>query len=186
MDEEKEVVEATNSTEDTTVEDVVDQESDTPAEEAEDVDALKEELAQALEAKKQLTARAKKAEAENRKLTEVKVEAKPDKDININNKDILSRQEAELLILKSQGLVDPELISELKALAAVRGKSLIEAQDDPIFKQFKESKEKEKKAEEARLGASNKGHARGRSKKDLNTPGLTSKEHKDLWLEKRE
>ena len=164
MENENEVSGATNPDEviDTTVD----------VEETEDIEALKVKLAEAEEAKRQITARAKAAEA--------KLKEKPAPQPLIN---ALSKDDTELLILASQGLNDPELIGELKALAKVRGKSLIETQTDPIFIAMKAAREETAKVEKAKLGAS-KGSGGIRRGKDLNTPGLSDAEHRELWKAK--
>lgn len=164
MENENEVSGATNPDEviDTTVD----------VEETEDIEALKVKLAEAEEAKRQITARAKAAEA--------KLKEKPAPQPITN---ALSKDDTELLILASQGLNDPELIGELKALAKIRGKSLIETQTDPIFIAMKAAREETAKVEKAKLGAS-KGSGGIRRGKDLNTPGLSDAEHRELWKAK--
>ena len=166
MENENEVSGATNPDEviDTTVD----------VEETEDIETLKVKLAESEEAKRQITARAKAAEA---KLKERPAPA-PQPITNA-----LSKDDTELLILASQGLNDPELIGELKALAKVRGKSLIETQTDPIFIAMKAAREETAKVEKAKLGAS-KGSGGIRRGKDLNTPGLSDAEHRELWKAK--
>jgi len=87
-------------------------------------------LAKEAEARRQLTARAKAAEA-------VKPPAvKPQLSNGIDEAMIESK------ILKSQGMSD-ELLNELVALSKVRGKSLLDTQSDPLFIALKESKEAE-------------------------------------------
>ena len=164
MENENEVSGATNPDEviDTTVD----------VEETEDIETLKVKLAESEEAKRQITARAKAAEA--------KLKEKPAPQPLIN---ALSKDDTELLILASQGLNDPDLIGELKALAKVRGKSLIETQTDPIFIAMKAAREETAKVEKAKLGAS-KGSGGIRKGKDLNTPGLSDAEHRELWKAK--
>lgn len=174
MEEENQVIEP--QIEDESVE-------DEPTEEQpnEDVEALKKQLEEANEAKRQLTARAKKAEEEAKKY-KPKEESQQRTDVNQNT---LSKEETELIVLAGQGLTDPELVNELKALAKVRGKSLIETTNDPIFVALKTAKEEEAKKESARLGAG-KGSGTVKKKKDFNTPGLSTEEHKALWKQDRE
>jgi hypothetical protein len=117
----------------------------------------------------QVLARAKKAEALLRQ--------KP----TITNNP-LTDEDIEAKILKSQGLND-ELLNELKALSKIRGKSLIETQNDPLFIAIKEQKEAEVKSQKARLGAS-KGSGSVKKEKDFNSPGLSDTEHKEMWKAK--
>ena len=135
-----------------------------------DVETLKAQLNEALEAKRQLTARAKTAEA---KLKETPKSAEP----NLN-KDALSKEETELLILQSKG-IDKELLSEMKTLAKVRGKSILEIENDPIFIAMKDEREARAKAEKSKLGAS-RGSGTQKVQKTFNTPGLTDEEHREM------
>lgn len=121
----------------------------------------------------QVLARAKKAEAQ------LKVQKTQQPKATINNS--ITQDQIDISILKSQGL-SPELISELQALAKVRGKSLIDTQDDPIFLAIKGQKEAEAKAQKAKLGAS-KGSGSVKTQKNLNSPGLTKEEHQAMWRE---
>lgn len=146
--------------------------------EEEDVETLKQKLADAEEAKRQLTARAKKVEAENKALKGTKAEPTPPV---ISKQPVLSEDAIDERLLKSQGMSD-ELLEELKALAKVRGKSLLDTQSDPIFKTIKEAKEAEAKSQKAKLGAS-RGSGSVKKEKTFNTKGLTPEEHKQLWLE---
>ncbi len=95
--------------------------------EQEDTGALQEKLSQAEKAKSQLTARAKKAEEELKKLRELK--------------------------LIARGLSDEE-IEQAKIIARGREIPLTEAIKDPLFQSYQAIlKEKERK-EKAKLGAS--------------------------------
>ena len=139
----------------------------------EDVDAVRARLTDAEEAKRQLTARAHKAEAELKKLKEAKA---PQEKI-INNG--LDADSVDVKILQSQG-VSEDLIEQLKKLAKVSGTSILAAQSDPIFQVMKERKEAEDKKAKASVGAS-RGSGSPTVKKDFNSPGLTEAEHKELW-----
>lgn len=85
-------------------------------------------------------------------------------------------------ILKSQG-VSPELMVQLKRIAAVEGVSLLDAQASPIFVAVKEKFEKDKKLKEASVGAS-RGSGSVKPKKTANTPGLTREEHMAMFQER--
>lgn len=157
------VVEATSSDETVVLE-------DTTEVVTEDVEALKLELAKAKEAQAQILARAKKAEAE---LKTAKSTVSP----QINNTP--TDEAIQTHILKAQGLSD-ELLAELKAVAAVRKVSLIDAQNDPIFTAIKERKEAETKSVKASLGVS-KGSRPEKKEKTFDSQGLTPEEHKAMW-----
>jgi len=135
-----------------------------------DVETLKSQLNEALEAKRQLTARARTAEA---KLKETPKPAEP----NLNNGG-LSKEEAELLILQSKGY-DKELLSEMKVVAKVRGKSILEIESDPIIVAMKEANEKRAKEEKTKLGAS-RSSGTAKPQKTFNTPGLSEEEHREM------
>lgn len=146
---------------------------DTPAEEVLEETVPKTQFNQTL-------ARAKKAEADLKAL-----KAKETTAVNITNKqNSLSEEEVETKILKSQGMSE-ELISELKAVAKARGKSILDSVSDPIFVAIKNEKDATSKAQKAKLGAS-KGSGSVRKEKGFNTPGLTDEEHKQLWKEDRD
>jgi hypothetical protein len=82
-------------------------------------------------------------------------------------------------ILRANGMPD-ELLKELKAVAKAREVSLIDAQNDSLFKLVKENYEKELKSKEASLGSS-KGSGNASAKKTASTPGLSRDEHKAMW-----
>lgn len=154
-----------------------------PKDDIEDVETLKAQiaekdaaLAREAEARKQLTARAKKAEAEANALKGTA----NDSATHTNNPP--SSEAIDERILRDKGMSE-ELMSELKALAKVRGKGLIETQADPIFVALLAQKEAEAKAEKAKLGAS-KGSGSARKEKNFNSAGMTDEEHRAMWKEK--
>lgn len=158
-----------------TSEDTFDTGEDTTTDENDvDVEALKADIDRKANALRQVTARAKKAEEELKVLkTKGSTEAKP-----------ASQSESiEEIVLKANGMSD-DLLRELKAVAQVRGVSLLEAQKDSIFLGIKEKQEQEQKTKEASMGAS-RGSGRAKVEKSFNTPNLTADEHKALWLSKR-
>lgn len=122
-------------------------------------------------AKQQILARAKKAEAELKQLKEARSSQ--------NTNSTLKTEDIEVTILKAQGIPQDE-IDYLKKLAHLNGTSIIDAQSDDIYKSFKSKKDETMKAEKARLGAS-RGSGSVRKEKSINSPGLTSEEHKALW-----
>lgn len=93
----------------------------------------------------------------------------------------ISEEAIEAKILLAQGK-SPEIIEEMKALAKVRGKSLLEVQNDPILVAMEQAREAEAKAKAARLGVS-KGSSPVVKQKTVSSPGLSDEEHKALWKE---
>lgn len=118
---------------------------------------------------KKLYERAKKAEAELKALKGVPKSA-PASPVNV-----------EEVVLQAQGMSE-ELLGELKAVAKVRGISLIKAQNDPIFVALKDNFEKDIKQKTASLGAS-RGSGSVKPKVTLSTPGLSREEHRRLASE---
>lgn len=147
----------------------------------EDEETLRQELE---EARKQL----EKANtlAENYKIRAEKAERKQKEPRDANqqaeNKSVinnaLSRDEA-ILIAKGY---DDEALEQLGKVAKATSVSLTEALKDPLFIAWQDKREAEKKAEQARLGAS-KGSAVSSGKPSFVTPGLSADEHKRLWKE---
>lgn len=142
----------------------------------EDVDALKEQLEAERQARLQLTARAKKAEAE---LKEAKKSSqKPTQ----NSNNSLTPEDIRIEVLKSQGTPQDE-IDELKAIAQLKGITVLEARDTSYFKAYKSEKEERERSEKAKLGVSSRSGQQKSSQKTLNTSGLSEKDHKELWLQ---
>ena len=162
----KEVLEATNSNEEIDLE--TEQSND-----IEDVEALKRQIEEKDTFARQAVARAKKAEADLKALKEKAGEA-----TQITN-NAPSEETIDVKILQSQGL-DDEAISYLKKIAQVNGTTLIEAKKDELYKAFEEKREREEKAKKASLGAS-RGSGAIRKEKSITSPGLSDEEHKELW-----
>ena len=99
-------------------------------------------------------------------------------------KGSFTEEQIEMKILKSQGMTD-ELLTELRAVAKARGKSLLDTTSDPIFVAIKNEKETAGKAEKAKLGAS-KGSASVKKDKGFDSVGLSDAEHKQLWRQQQE
>ena len=169
MEEEYQVDEAINSSEE--------QELETTPEGNEETEALQVKLAEAEEAKRQLTARAHKAEAEAKALKAKQGEAPQ----NINSS--LSADEVDIKILQSQG-VDEDSLNYLKKLAKVNGTSILAAQTDELYVSYKQNKEAKAKSEQASLGAS-RGSGQARKVKSFGTPDLETQDHKELWLKQK-
>lgn len=93
----------------------------------------------------------------------------------------LTEQDIEAKILLAKG-IDSQLLEEMKALASLRGKSLLEMENDPIIVAMKEVKEAEAKAKAARLGAS-RGSTSVKAQKSTTTPGLSDEDHRAMWRE---
>jgi hypothetical protein len=165
MENEDKVVASTNATEDTD-----DTSADTFSDDNEqDVETLKAELEKERNARQQLTARAKKAE-EQLKALKPRVEQEAPKH---DYPDVDER------ILRANGMPD-DLLKELKVIAEARKVSLIDAQNDSLFKLVKENYEKELKVKEASVGVS-RGSGNAQSKKTPSTPGLSREEHKKFF-----
>ncbi len=165
-EQDNQVVEATNSTEEVVVEQETTTEDGTV--EIPEVKTYSEDEF------KQVLARAKIAEA---KLKQKPVES-------ITKQDSLSAEEVDVKILQSQGYSD-ELITDLKAVAKARGKSLLASTQDSIFLAIKNEKEAEAKAQKAKLGAS-RGSGQQKKEKSIATPNLSDEEHKELWKQARD
>lgn len=144
----------------------------------EDVATLRELAQKEAEKARQILARAKKAESELKALKDAKAAGSTQQITNTPTDEAIQTQ-----ILMAQGLSE-ELLSELKAIAAVRNVSLIKAQSDPIFVAIKESKEAEAKSAKASLGAS-RGSRQEKKEKTFTTEGLSPEEHKAMWRANR-
>lgn len=134
----------------------------------EDVEALKAKLAQAEEAKRQITARAKKAEEENKTL-----KAKPP--VNNSNDPQLSDE----LKLIARGLSDEE-IEQAKVVAKGKGITLTEAIKDPLFAVFQADLKEQERKEKAKLGAS-KGSGETQEEVIAFQSGSTREEHEKAF-----
>jgi len=87
-----------------------------------------------------------------------------------------SRQEAEELLLKSQG-VDDKRIENLRTIARAKGVGMLDAQKDELYIALDSKLKADEKAQKATLGAS-KGSGRGEAPKKDN---LTRDEHQEQW-----
>jgi hypothetical protein len=127
---------------------------------------------------KRLFERAKKAEAENRTLKGKKANETQtvQKQIPQSGVDVDER------ILKANGMPAP-LLTELKAIATLRGVNLIDAQKDSLFIAVKENYDKDEKRKAASLGAS-RGSGGVVLKKDIATPNLSRDEHRKMFQER--
>lgn len=154
MDEDENVIlDTPNETVEETVETPADSTEETLETPAVDVEQLQA-------TNKKLFERAKKAEADLKALKGTAQQASPN---------------VEETVLLATGMPEA-LLSELKAVAAVRKVSLLKAQADPIFVAVKEKFEKDQKREDASLPAS-RGAGAVKPKKDFTVPGLTREEH---------
>lgn len=149
-------------------------ELDNIEEDTEDVEALREQLERERTARQQLTARAKKAEAE---LKATKAQTAPPTQ-NTNN---LTSLDIEAKILKAQRISDED-INYLKKIAAFNNTSLIDAVEDDMYSAYKLKKEAEEKSEKAKLGVSSRSGT-VKQKQTVSSPGLSDSEHKALWRE---
>lgn len=166
-EQDEQVLEATNSNEEIEI--------DLTQDDTEDVEALRNLVAEKDAFARQAVARAKKAEAE---LKTLKGTGQPEATQNINS-NVLSAEDVDIKILKAQGKSQEE-IDYLKKLAHVNGTGIVEAQNDALFKAWTAQRDAESKAEKAKLGAS-RGAGSIRQEKSTTTPGLSDQEHKELW-----
>lgn len=135
-----------------------------------DVEKLKE-------TNSKLYARTKEAEAELKKLrSQPKTEAKS---VPTTNANYVSREELDLAIIQTKNGYDDELIDNLKVISKGKGVSLIQAQEDPLFKLMLTQKEAEMKKAQSNLGAS-KGSTSNNAKK---IGEMTREEHQAFVLE---
>ncbi len=102
---------------------------------------------------------------------------KPEEKV-INNNQI-NDEVIEAKILKAQG-IDDVMLGEMKALAKLRGKSLLDIQNDPILKAMKEVKEAEERSKQSKLPAS-RNSSTVKAQKTMQSAGLSAEEHKELW-----
>ncbi len=160
-----------------TINDNEELELESNSDDSDDIDTLREELIKEREAKRQILARAKNAEAKVKSMSSQTTQTEPKPNQPINNG--LTAEDVEVRILKTQKVSDDE-IAYLKKIAAINGCSIIEAMDDEVFLNFKEKKEATERSEKAKLGAS-RGSSSVRKDKEVSTPGLTDAEHKELW-----
>ena len=127
----------------------------------EDAEAIKAKLAEALKAKAELTARAKRAEEEVKTL-----KAKP------QNNDPQLTQELKLI---ARGLTD-EAIEQAKIIAKGKDITLTEAIKDPLFTIYQEKIKDDERREKAKLGAS-RGSGESEDKPKGTQSGATRDEH---------
>jgi hypothetical protein len=165
-----EVLEATNSNEE--------QELEINLDDNDDVEALRTQITEKDNFAKQAIARAKKAEAE---LKALKGSKPAEANQNTQNSPA-SLETIEETILKAQG-ESQEMIDQLKKIAQVTGKTLIDARQDPYYLSLKKAQEDEVKSAKAKLPAS-RGSGKAKQEKSFSTPGLSEAEFKELWKEK--
>lgn len=144
---------------DTTVEETTDEEVETTPEASNEVDWKAEAL------KWQAIAKRKAKQA-----------APTEPKQNLTNQ-YLTREEG-ILIAKG---IDEESLNQLKSIAKGKEISLLDAEKDPLFLTYFEKVQKDKRAEQAKLGTS-KGSAFKETKESFKS-GLTREEHMALWKE---
>ena len=97
----------------------------------------------------------------------------------LQTSNFLTREEG---ILIAKGM-DDDTIGQLKVIAKGKGISLLEAEKDPLFIPYLEKIQKEKKSEQAKLGAS-KGSTFKQEKAEAKS-GMSREEHMNLWKGKQ-
>lgn len=137
-------------------------------------------------------ARAKKAEADAKRLKAEKAELlrkleqkEKAKEKTTNNQDQKPKEAAsvEETILRATKGYDDEAIEELTFIAERQGISLLAAEHDRRFQSYLKLAEEDRRKAEASLGAS-KGSGRKAAEPDLTQPGLTPEQHRKLAEEK--
>ncbi len=103
------------------------------------------------ETNSKLYARAKQAEQE---LKALRQQAKPVVESVPTNNTYVSREELDLAILQTKNGYDEETVEHLKVISKGKGVSLLQAQEDPLFKLMLDKKEQERKQTQAKLGTS--------------------------------
>lgn len=138
-------------------------------EQTESLEEIKQKLQEAEDAKRQILARAHKAEQELKSLKN-----QPKETVSS-----LTPEEVDKKILLSQG-VSEELIATLEKLAKLNGTSILAAQQDPVYLAVKEKREQDEKNAKASLPAS-RGSGQVKQQKTTASPNLSAEEHKELW-----
>lgn len=112
-----------------------------------DVEKLKE-------TNSKLYARTKQAEQDKKELL-AKLKEYESKGVHsTQTSDSVSREDLDLAILRTVKGYDDDSIEQLKVISKGKGVSLIQAQEDELFKLALSKKEADKKATQAKLGAS--------------------------------
>lgn len=140
----------------------IEEEVSTPSEDAVDVEKLKE-------TNRRLYARLKEAETEVKKIKSTSAQK------TSNSKP--ANYEADLLRV-AKGY-DDELIGTLEVISKGSGKTLIQAQEDPMFKLLLAKIQEEERANKAKLGAS-KGSSQHQA---VSIKNMTPAEHKEYVKE---
>jgi len=124
--------------------------------------------------------RAEKAEREVKELRE-QLEAKapqPEAKEPIDTNDGSGLTEEDIIVISRVG--DKEKLDMMRDIAKLKKVSLDEASSSQMYQLWEKEHEAGKKADAARLGAST-GSGAKRRKNSLQTPGLTTEDHKELF-----
>jgi hypothetical protein len=89
-----------------------------------------------------------------------------------------SQPNVEETVLLANGMSE-ELLGELKAVAKVRGTSLLKAQADPLFIAAKDILERAQRSKEASLPGS-RGSGSAKAEKNFGSPNLSREEHRQM------
>ncbi len=140
---------------------------------SEDADSEKNWEAEAKKWKAIASRKAKQAEA---KAEAVEPEDKPKEPIETNDGSGLT--EEDIIVISRVG--DKEKLDMMRDIAKLKKVSLDEASSSQMYQLWEKEHEAGKKADAARLGAST-GSGAKRRKNSLQTPGLTTEDHKELF-----
>jgi len=101
-----------------------------------------------------------------------------------NTNTSISEEAIDAKLLKGKGYSDA-IIGEMKALAKVRGKTLLDMETDPIIIALKSQEAAETAKKQAALRASGGSDTANEGGKKINDPGLSEEDHKKLWKEQK-
>jgi len=155
---EEELEETQEETQEEETNEVEEEESDSPT--LEDFNEAKAKLKELEEKNKQLYARLKKGEQ---------------KPLQTNNKTEITEEQL-LKVARMANSLDDD---DLEVLKTITGNSIADKMDNPLFKAYKELKEKKKRSEASALKPSSPGNYTS-DKKNPNNPSLSDEEHRKL------
>ena len=168
MDNENEGVDSTTNDDNQDVDkdlENTEEETEEQSEEETNVDVLNEK-------NKNLFARAKKAEAELKKIK--KVDSSKEAEAKDTSSEYLTKDEA-VLIAKGMELEEME---QLKLIQKGMGGTLKEALESPLYQGYTKQKAVEDKRKKAQLGASS---GSGEKEVGFDKEDITAEEHRALW-----
>lgn len=140
---------------------------------------IQAKLEESENARRKLYTRLKEAES---KLKQAPVQKESKKDIPLQQPNMDRDEIIAISVLTAKEYSEDE-IDYIGKIAKVEGISLLSAEKTDLFQAYKEKRANEIRTQEAKLSASRSG-SRSQQQKDFSTPGLTSEEHKRLFMER--